>query len=156
MANWHNFDIPDDFSSISPKHSGKLTALVESGVGVGLVIGAPIGSLMFGVGGYIAPFASSGAFEVFLIFIAIFSLPAVSASRPVERSESLDSSPGSSSSSGSSQCGDLGRLNSNRTAIIIDNRYVCIFIFPLISRKPGWEKSSRCTPYINLGSKTGI
>ena len=104
-------------TSFAPRYTGRLTALIESGMGVGLVVGAPLGSVMFGIGGYNTPFAFSGAFELFFIIVAIFLFPNIKVN-DAERS----SRAGTADTSQSSQCGDLVTLADDPIMLIIDNR----------------------------------
>ena len=46
-----------------------------AGVGVGLAIGPPIGSVIYGIGGYMYPFMFCGLIEVILLIIAAISIP---------------------------------------------------------------------------------
>ena len=75
--------------ALAPAYAGRITSLVESGVGAGVAIGPPIGSFVYALGGYMYPFVISGGIEVVFVIIAVMSLPA----RP----------PGSEGSSGSSE-----------------------------------------------------
>ena len=63
-------------TSLAPKYAGRVSSLAESGVGLGVTIGPPLGSLLFSLGGYKYPFINSGAIELFLTMFVIFSLPA--------------------------------------------------------------------------------
>ena len=62
-------------TSVAPQHSGKITSLIGSGVGLGLAIGPPIGSLIYTIGGYICPFVFGGLMELCLLLIGVFTLP---------------------------------------------------------------------------------
>ena len=61
--------------ALAPAYAGRITSLVESGVGAGVALGPPIGSFMYALGGYMYPFLASGGIELVLVVVAAFSLP---------------------------------------------------------------------------------
>ena len=61
--------------SMAPAYAGRLTSLIESGVGLGVAIGPPIGSLVYSLGGYMYPFVISGSIEIVLVVIAVIAMP---------------------------------------------------------------------------------
>lgn len=81
-------------TSLSVEHSGKITSLTESGVGVGFAIGPPIGSVIYALGGYMYPFMLCGLMELLLLFVAAVSIP----SSNVIKEEAARKSTGSQSS----------------------------------------------------------
>ena len=62
-------------TSLAPQHSGKITSLTESGVGLGFAIGPPIGSLIYSIGGYMYPFLCCGLIEIALLSVAVLTIP---------------------------------------------------------------------------------
>ena len=58
-----------------PQWQGRVMSLVEFTGGLGLMLGPPIGSLLYSLGGYSLPFRVVGALEVFLAAICLLAFP---------------------------------------------------------------------------------
>ena len=62
-------------TSLAPQYAGRITSLIESGAGVGVALGPPMGSLFYSLGGYVYPFAVSGGIELLFTLIAFVTVP---------------------------------------------------------------------------------
>ena len=62
-------------TSMAPSYAGRITSLIESGVGVGIAIGPPIGSGVYSLGGYMYPFLVAGVIEMLFVLVAMVTIP---------------------------------------------------------------------------------
>ena len=72
-------------TTLAPSYAGRITSLIESGVGVGIAIGPPIGSGVYSLGGYMYPFLVSGAIELVFVLVAMATVPSGTSSGPVNK-----------------------------------------------------------------------
>ncbi|XP_075251451.1 MFS-type transporter SLC18B1-like [Convolutriloba macropyga] len=72
-------------TTLAPSYAGRITSLIESGVGVGIAIGPPIGSGVYSLGGYMYPFLVSGAIELVFVLVAMATVPSGTSSGSVNK-----------------------------------------------------------------------
>ena len=60
---------------IYPQWSGRITSLIETSIGLGLMIGPTIGSALYSLGGYSTPFLVAAATQILFAVMCIFFLP---------------------------------------------------------------------------------
>ena len=61
--------------SLFPKHTGRVCSLFESAASAGAILGAPLGSFLFALGGYTLPFWVIGMIQVILPFFCYIGHP---------------------------------------------------------------------------------
>ena len=59
-----------------PENSSIITSIIQTSVGMGFVIGPPMGSVLYGIGGYVFPFISVAVLEFIFSGLAIYYVPA--------------------------------------------------------------------------------
>ncbi|XP_075246274.1 MFS-type transporter SLC18B1-like [Convolutriloba macropyga] len=62
--------------ALFPQHTGRICSLFESAASLGAIIGAPIGSLLFALGGYPLPFWVVGWIQIVLPLFCFLGYPA--------------------------------------------------------------------------------
>ena len=72
-----------------PNWQGRIMSLIEFTTGMGVMVGPPIASLLYGLGGYILPFRVAGAMEVILAATCFFIFPAEASNAPSDATISM-------------------------------------------------------------------
>ena len=63
------------FLSMFTEDAGKIFSFISMSLSVGFILGAPIGSILYGIGGFSLPFLLVGSCQVILSIITFFILP---------------------------------------------------------------------------------
>lgn len=72
-----------------PKTRGKAMGFAFTGISTGSLLGAPIGGLIFELGGYEWPFLSAAGFAVLVIILVLLFLPKISIQQQTEKTGML-------------------------------------------------------------------
>jgi len=60
---------------IYPQWAGRITSLIETSIGLGMMIGPSVGSALYSLGGYTTPFLVAAATQICFAIMCIFFLP---------------------------------------------------------------------------------
>ena len=60
---------------IYPEWSGRVTSLIETSFGTGMLIGPLVGSSLFNIGGYELPFICGAFVQILLVILCVFVVP---------------------------------------------------------------------------------
>ena len=58
-----------------PQWAGRITSLIETSIGLGLMVGPSVGSALYSLGGYTTPFVVAAATQIVFAFLCILFLP---------------------------------------------------------------------------------
>ena len=81
---------------IYPQWAGRITSLIETSIGLGMIVGPSVGSALYSLGGYICPFLFAASTQILFAIMCIFFLPN-EAAKNGKKEKTAKSSPSSSS-----------------------------------------------------------
>ena len=58
-----------------PKWSGRITGLIETSFGLGIIVGPVVGTVIYSLGGYTMPFLVAASTQIPIVLLCIFFLP---------------------------------------------------------------------------------